>query len=178
MAELEEGICTGAACPKSMSATTRRHSSMQDGSGANKIRPSPVGLHPHVGAGVRSIDHLAVADVDADVGHVAGASSEEQQIAGPQRVVGQEPCGGVVLVLSNPGQGDAGNLVGSLDEPGAVEANTLGLAAPYIRGADLGERPVDGDPRRSTDGECLRLGLAVGLGKVQYLSRRKLAEWS
>jgi prepilin signal peptidase PulO-like enzyme (type II secretory pathway) len=45
--------------------------------------------------------------------------------------------------LGDSGQGDAGDLVGGLDEAGAVEADAGGLAAPYIWSTDLCKGPGD-----------------------------------
>lgn len=51
----------------------------------------------------------------------------------------------VVLLLRGAGEVDPGDVVGGLHELAAVEADAGGLAAPDVRGADLGESPVDGD---------------------------------
>ena len=67
------------------------------------------------------------------------------------------------------GQGDASHLVGGLDEPRAVEAKPGGLTSPHIVSTDLGEGPVDSDPRGSNGGDCLCLGLVVGLREVEDL---------
>ena len=133
------------------------------------------GLDSDVGTGVGRVDHLAVADVDADVGHVGGALAEEDEVAGLEGVAGSELGGGVVLVLGDAGQADAGDLVGGLDESAAVEADAGRLAAPYIWSADLGECPVDGDPSGGARRDGLGLRLVVGLGEVEDLGDVALA---
>ena len=107
------------------------------------------------------VDHLAVADVYADMGDVDGSTAEEDEVAGFERVVGSELGGGVVLVLGDPGQGDPGDPVSGLDQARAVEADAGRLAAPYVRSTDLGEGPVGSDPSRCAGGNRLGLGLTI-----------------
>src|ERR1019366_2789824 len=86
-----------------------------------------------------------------------------------ERTIGRELGGGGVLVLADARQGDAGDLVGGLDEPGAVEADAGCFATPDVGGADLGEGPVDGDASGRAGGDGLGLGLTVGAGEVEDL---------
>ena len=98
-----------------------------------------------------------------------GPPPKKSEVAGLERVARPELGGGVVLVLGDSGEGDAGHLVGGLDQTAAVESDAGRLAAPYIRSTDLGEGPVDGDPSGRAGGDRLGLGLAVGLGEVEDL---------
>ena len=97
-------------------------------------------LDADVGAGVGSVDHLSVADVDTDVGDVGGSFYGEDQVARSDWVPRSELRRDVVLLLGNAGQGDPGNLVGDLDEARAVEADAGALAAPDVGGGRAGER--------------------------------------
>ena len=85
------------------------------------------------------------ADVDPDVRHVSGTAPEEDEVAGLKRRVRRYGRPRVVLLLRGAGEVDPGDVVGGLHELSAVEADAGGLAAPDVRGADLGESPVDGD---------------------------------
>ncbi|MHB8191383.1 MAG: hypothetical protein ACYDHP_13390 [Ferrimicrobium sp.] len=69
--------------------------------------------------------------------------------------------------MGDPGQGDASDFVGSLDEAAAVEADAGGHASPDVGGANLGESPVDSDPAYRPRGDGL--GLAVGIGEGENL---------
>ena len=95
------------------------------------------------------VDHLAVADVDADVAGEAGREFpgvEEDEVAGLEvgdgNVGERRPlrCGGAR-------DADARRRVGGLGEPGAIEADPGRLGAPDVGGADLVERVGDGDGR-------------------------------
>ena len=93
---------------------------------------------PDICTGVRRVDHLAVADVDADVAGRCGrpvATGEEDEIArlGVSQARYRGADGG--LLLARAGQVDAELPVDVLDEPGAVEAGRGG-AAPHVRRAD------------------------------------------
>src|SRR5664280_1938710 len=55
------------------------------------------------------IDHLAVSNVDAEMGHVGGSAPEEDGVAGFERVVRSQLGGRVVLVPGDPGQLDPGD---------------------------------------------------------------------
>ena len=85
------------------------------------------------------------ADVDAYVLDGRGTLSEEDKVAGLERLAGRDLRPRVVLLLRGAGEVDPGDVVGGLHELAAVEADAGGLAAPDVRGADLGESPVDGD---------------------------------
>ena len=108
-------------------------------------------LDPDVGAGVGCVDHDGLAvrgpDVDPDVGDVGRPGAEEHEVAGLERRSRRQLRAGVELVLGHPGQGDPRHLVGRLDQPGAVEADSGRLPAPDVRRADLGQGPFDGDAR-------------------------------
>ena len=122
-------------------------------------------LGPYVGARVWRVHHDRLATlgpyVDADVAHVLGATAEEDEVARFERRAWLQLRPGVVLVLGDPGQRDPGSSVGGLGEPRAVEADAGGLAAPDVWSADLGERPVDGDPAGGAGRDGLSLGLTI-----------------
>src|ERR1700733_3985558 len=97
-----------------------------------------------VGTGERSVDHDAGGHHQPDVLHIGRPAAEEDQVARCWWHAWWKLRSGVELVLGHPGQGDAGHLVGRLDQPRTVEADAGRFATPDIRGADLGDGPFDG----------------------------------
>ncbi len=104
----------------------------------------------------RCVDGLAASGVDRHVGDVAGAGAVEKEVAqGQLRALGQVGAG-VVLVLDDAEEGDAGGVVGGLGQSGAVEAAVGGpVAAPDVGGAELGAG--EGDRRGGSACGCVRL---------------------
>src|ERR671936_2468547 len=135
--------------------------------GAEVVGPVE-GLAAHGRAGVGRVDHFAGADDDADVAYVPCVAAEENEVAWRERLARLQVWAGVVLLLGNARQRDPGRLVGGLDEAGAVEA-AGSLAAPHVRGADLGEREADRDRRR-------RRGYAGGAGAKRGRVGRRPAQ--
>ena len=119
------------------------------------------------------IDHDGLAtldaDVDPDVGDLCRTLTEEHKVARLKRRSRRHQRPRVVLVLGDPGQGDAGGPVGGLDEAGAVEAVAGGLTAADLRRADLGERPVERHAPGGAGSHGPGLALAVGVGEGEDL---------
>jgi hypothetical protein len=86
---------------------------------------------------------------------------------GPDVLVPPELGRGVVLRLGGAREDDTSRGVGGLDEARAVEAHTGRLTAPAIRGADLGEDPVERDRAGGAGGHGLGFGLSGVLGEVE-----------
>jgi hypothetical protein len=88
-----------------------------------EVSPPPIsgrrwdGLDTDIGAGVWCINHLTIADIDSDVGDIAGTATEEHEIAGLELGTGRQRWACLVLVLGHSGKCDPGHFVGRLDEP-------------------------------------------------------------
>ncbi len=107
-------------------------------------------VKPDVDAGIGSVDHLAIANVDADMLDRLRTGSEEDQVTRVQRGSGRDVGASVELVLGHPGQADAGLGVDPLDEAGAVEANPRLFSAPDVRRTQVG-LGVGDDHRTKSD---------------------------
>ena len=104
------------------------------------------------------VDHdclaLLDADVDADVGNVARALPEEDEVARLEWRPRRHQRPRVVLLLRCAGQRDPGDPVGGLGEPGAVEANPPGPPRPsgnwtlHRLAGELGHRGLTNRGRR------------------------------
>src|SRR4029453_17453463 len=121
-----------------------------------------------VGAGVGGVDHVAGADVDADVvdgGRVGGVVGVEDQVARDH--VGDVPDPGAVLPLlaGGAGQGDAALLVGAQHQPRAVVETELAGGAPLVGLAELAVGELDGRGGHPLGGGAGGQALAGGVGR-------------
>ena len=137
----------------SVSFTVRWYPTAAAGSLCHAGRPRERHLvdggHADRGPGARGVDHLPVADVQADV---ADAGVEEHQVA-RERVRSGRPAARVDLRVRRARQGDAGGAPRGLRQPRAVEGVRAGRAPDIgaaerlvgegdgLRGACVGRRP-------------------------------------
>src|SRR5260370_32706568 len=90
---------------------------------ADEALLASVGLDLDGHASGRRVDHVSVADHDADVagrGHGAVGSGEEHQVPGPD-LAGRDLLAVGPLLLAGAGEADPGGAVGHHGQPGAVE---------------------------------------------------------
>ena len=130
-----------------------------------------------VGAGVRRVDHLPVADVDPDMARAARCRLEEDEVARLRLRQARHRGSHVDLLLAGARQRDAEVAVHMLDEARAVEARGGVGATPAVRDAEvlLGvghhRRPAHPRPRARTG----RVGRVGRVGEPEGRARRNRA---